>query len=593
MAAAADQAEADAAAEAKAMDTAAEEANSTAEADDAEATSLDAKAAALDETATAENSAALGADSAADGADIAAATDNGITAAADTAAGAADLAAIALDAIAAATAAIIFVDIGTAAAAAAGEAVAIALDEVSLGADVTDVATDGVAAGIDVAATPLDETAAGEDALAVTADEMAEEADATAGGADAAATAADQLAAAANLTVTKEDTAADLANQAAVAAESAAGNAAIASDVACASAATADIAFTAELTTLQNHQTTEQTQTLSIADQLDTGVRSLDLQGALVNDTINLNAGQDFTGYTMQGALNEMTSFLQAEPSETIVVSLSNDATPVNSSNSFNTDLNTLLDSPDAAVPGASYKDFVYYSSNPDITPTLGEVRGKIVFVPNADQSWTPAADPQTGQTPGWQPAEADQNSHTITDPITRWNYAENDNGANDNGLIPTDLGTPSTLYRNNLNQDFVPDVVNGSTVYPMSAVPVGLGDTVDGIAQQYFTGVKVSRTTGIVGMDDPTVVESGDTTANLGDGTTVDETLMNSIINENDPPIIVSSDSDLPAPRALCEMRSCWPTRSLVCETSSCAQPERADGERHHLAVGFACRYQ
>ena len=43
----------------------------------------------------------------------------------------------------------------------------------------------------------------------------------------------------------------------------------------------------------------------------------------LVNDTINLNAGQDFTGYTLQSALNEMTSFLQAKPSETIVVSLS------------------------------------------------------------------------------------------------------------------------------------------------------------------------------------------------------------------------------------------------------------------------------
>ena len=219
----------------------------------------------------------------------------------------------------------------------------------------------------------------------------------------------------------------------------------------------------------------------------------------------------------------------------------------MNSSNSFNTDLDALLNSPDDAVPGETYNDFVYYSSDPATTPTMGEVAGKIVFVPNADQSWTPAADPQTGLTPGWQPAEVDQNSHTITDPNTRWNYAENDNGANDNGLIPTDLGTPSTLYRNNLNQDFVPGLVNGSTIYPLSAVPVGLGDTVDGIAQQYFTNVQVSRTTGIVGMDDPTVVESGDTTANLGDGTTVDETLINAIINENNPPIIVTSDSDAP----------------------------------------------
>jgi hypothetical protein len=55
----------------------------------------------------------------------------------------------------------------------------------------------------------------------------------------------------------------------------------------------------------------------------------------------------------------------------------------------------------------------------------------------------------------------------------------------------------PKKLYRNNLTQDFVPDIMNGSTVYPMSAVPVGLGDQVDGIAQQYFTTVQVSRTSG------------------------------------------------------------------------------------------------
>ena len=66
-------------------------------------------------------------------------------------------------------------------------------------------------------------------------------------------------------------------------------------------------------------------------------------------------------------------------------------------------------------------------------------------------------------------------------------------------------------------------------------------------LPQQYFTSVQVSRTTGIVGMDDPTVVENGDTTANLGDGTTVDETLINAIIDENNPPIIVTSDSDAP----------------------------------------------
>ena len=427
---------------------------------------------------------------------------------------------------------------------------AVALDEVSVGADTTDIAADGAATGVDAAAAPLDESAAVEDALVAAADEQAEEADAAAVAANTQATTADEAAGKADSAAAAECMAADDANTAANESNDNVDTPANkASTGACAAASLADSTFTAELTTLQNHETTEQTQTLSIADQLDTGVRSLDFHAAQVNDTINLNAGQDFTGYTLQGALNEMTSFLQSEPTETIVVSLGNDTSPVNSSNSFNADLNTLLNSPDSAVPGTNYSDFIYYSSNSNTTPSLGQVRGKIVFVPSSDNSWAPDASTNstTGLQLGWTPTEVDQNSHTITDPNTRWNYAENDDGANDTGLIPTDLGNPTTLYRNNLNQDFVANISNGTIAYPSSAVPVGLGDDVDGIAQQYFTSVQVSRTTGIVGMDDPTVPQNQDSTANLGDGTTVDETLINAIIGQNTAPIVVTSDSDAP----------------------------------------------
>ena len=144
------------------------------------------------------------------------------------------------------------------------------------------------------------------------------------------------------------------------------------------------------------------------------------------------------------------------------------------SPNGFNADLYSLLNSPDTAVPGQTYNHFVSYSSNSSAIPTLGQVRGKIVFVPSTDNSWGPIPNPQTGQQIGWQPSsEVDQNSHAITDPNTRWNYGENDNGANDSGLIPTDLGNPNTLYRNNLTQD-------NTTTTP----PVGLGDAVNAIAQ-------------------------------------------------------------------------------------------------------------
>ncbi len=352
-------------------------------------------------------------------------------------------------------------------------------------------------------------------AAAVTADAAAVAADATATTADATAVTADTAAATADAAAVTACDTATAANEAADAADSTANTANNAATHLNALALAADVAFLAGVTSIQTTQASLQTQTLGIADQLGAGIRSLDLRGALVNDTINLNAGQDFTGVTLQGALNDMTSFLQAHPSETVIVDLSaNEAAPINSPNGFNADLNTLLNSADTAVPGTTYRDFIYSSSNPTATPTLGQVRGKIVIIP--DQSWTPPADPATGLTIGWQPSQVVQDSHSVSDPNTRWNYAENDNGSNDNGLIPTDLGNPSTLYRNNLTQD-------GTSTETSAA----LAASVNAIAEQYFGKVAVSRTTGIVGMNNP------------------GQNLVDEIINENNLPIVVTTNSD------------------------------------------------
>jgi hypothetical protein len=212
----------------------------------------------------------------------------------------------------------------------------------------------------------------------------------------------------------------------------------------------------------------------------------------------------------LQGALNDATSFLAANPSETIVVKLSaNEAAPINSPNGFNADLNTLLNSPDTAVPGKNYNDFIYSSSNPTTTPDLSQVRGKIVIIPSG---WTPTAD-QAEQTIGWQPTEVVHDSTTVSDPAQLWTLAQND--GNNAGLIPADQGNPSTLYRTNLSD---------STT---TTSPVATGDSVNALAEQYFATTAVTRTTGIVGMDDP------------------DPNLIAEIINENNLPIMVTSDSD------------------------------------------------
>jgi hypothetical protein len=188
------------------------------------------------------------------------------------------------------------------------------------------------------------------------------------------------------------------------------------------------------------------------------------------------------------------------------------------STTSFNTDLTNLLNS-----PGSTYNQFVYYSPNSATTPTLGEVRGKIVFVPAADGSWTPPAANSNGEI-GWTPSEVAQNTPQEQDPNNRWNEAENSGSS---GLIPTDLGSASTLYTNDLSQNDIP--ARGGDPDPVddATTPIELGDDVDNIATTYFGEVKVSRTTGIVGIDDPS------------------QNLITEIENENNLPIIVTSDSD------------------------------------------------
>ncbi len=313
-------------------DTAAATADGTEEADEA-----------AEATDDAEEAEAVAQEPIDDAAEVAAdATEVASTAAAATA----DTTAIALDATAAATVEIPFVDIGTAAAALTADGVAAAADVEETAATVADVAAN--------AALAEDTTAIGTDA------------------AEAATEAGEVEAAMAKATPLKK------AQTAANAAASLAGF----------TASSADAVFTAELQSVYSMEQSLLTHSKTITEQLNAGVRSLDIRGTLVNDTINVNSGQYFTGLTLQDVLNECTAFLAANPSETIVMSLSsneNPQGPVNSSNSFNADLNTLLNSTDTAVTGnQTYNDFMYYSSSPTTTPDLGQVRGKIVIIPNS-----------------------------------------------------------------------------------------------------------------------------------------------------------------------------------------------------------------
>jgi hypothetical protein len=410
------------------------------------------KAEASNAAAAAENKAAVGAIGAAEGANAAAvpvdATASGLSGAAagldvaaeaaDGAAAAADATAVGLDVAAAAQA---FLDPVSDAAAVAADGVAGGLDAAAgvadgleAGADVAADVADGAAAPLDQAAVPLDEAAAGVQESEASLDDQA---------------AADSEAAFAAFQTAKTDyglaldamASADGLYADALTANTTANAAAIGAKVTDGLAVSANTAFLGTAVAEQQIESNAQVQTQSIPDQVNSGIRSLNLPCALVNDTINVNAGQYATGYTLQDVFNDATQFLHTNPNETIVITLSSNASaPINSSHSFNFDLNNLLNQADTSVPGHTYKDFMYYSSNPGATPTLGQVRGKIVIVPAAGDPWTPSADPTTHLTLGWQPTQVVESS-----------------------FVTSDLGSPHSLYINNMSQSTVPEVTRTS----------------------------------------------------------------------------------------------------------------------------------
>jgi len=500
-------------------------ADKAASAADTAATKADAAKTTADAAATNADTAATNADATATNADATAATDDAAATNANTAATNADAAAVAAaDTMAAANAEQMAATDDAAAAsadaaAAAADAAKLVADAAATTADGAKVSADAAAADADAAAQTADAAVTKPDAAAVTADAAVTTADATAASDDMAAATADMAATTADQAAAAADQAATSADQAATTADEAAITAGAEATIADQAATTANLAFAATKSADDAIVSSVQTQTQSIADQLNAGIRSFDLRGALVNDTININSGQYFTGLTLQNVLDDATAYLQANPTETIVISLtSNEAPPVGSSNSFSTDLNTLLQATDSAVTGThTYDDFIYSSADSTVTPTLSQVRGKIVIIPSG---WVPAADPATGLQIGWQPTEVVQDSHTDSDPAVRWNHAElgtTGTQANPNaGLIATDLGNPDTLYQTNLSQD------GSGTNSALS-----LAATVNSIAELYFASFHVNRTTGIVGMNNPGA------------------TLIAEIIDENNLPIMVTSDSD------------------------------------------------
>ena len=119
------------------------------------------------------------------------------------------------------------------------------------------------------------------------------------------------------------------------------------------------------------------TQTISLENQLNSGIRYLDIRLTYQNDRFDINHGAIYLGYNFTDVLETVEEFLSVNPSETIVMRLKQEH-----SKSSLAEMKNLFDK-----YFEEYRDLFWTkdSSNSPSNPSLAELRGKILVVSEVD----------------------------------------------------------------------------------------------------------------------------------------------------------------------------------------------------------------
>lgn len=111
---------------------------------------------------------------------------------------------------------------------------------------------------------------------------------------------------------------------------------------------------------------TAKTQNLSIAEQLNAGVRFLDIRCRHIDNSFTIHHGAIYQNLNFDDVLNACYAFLESHPSETIIMSVKEEHDASNTTRSFESTFDSYVQ-----------KNPSKWDLGTNI-PTLGEVRGKI-----------------------------------------------------------------------------------------------------------------------------------------------------------------------------------------------------------------------
>lgn len=142
----------------------------------------------------------------------------------------------------------------------------------------------------------------------------------------------------------------------------------------------ADAASLADLTIPGTHDTgalyepvagTATCQTLGIRDQLNIGIRYLDIRLRQIDNALVVHHGAVYQRQNFDDVLRQVVSFLATNPSETVLMEVSSEHTPANNTESYE---QTFM----RYVNNGAYSAYWWRQGH---VPTMGEVRGRIVLL--------------------------------------------------------------------------------------------------------------------------------------------------------------------------------------------------------------------
>lgn len=225
---------------------------------------------------------------------------------------------------------------------------------------------------------------------------------------------------------------------------------------------------------------TAKCQSLTIGDQLNAGIRFLDVRCRHIDDAFAIHHGSIYQNLNFDDVLNACWSFLSSNPSECIIMSVKEEYDPSNDTRTFE----QTFDSYTQKNPSGWYLGATI--------PTLGSVRGKIVLLRRFSAATTPKgldatnwADNTTFSINGNASLRV-QDNYQVSDNSTKWTNITN-------LLTEAKNGSNSTLYI---------DFTSGykSLIFGIPSI-TSVSNTINPQITSYFTANTKGRY-GVIPMD-------------------------------------------------------------------------------------------